>query len=254
MVTPDTVEQAGGERAWDLRLTGVGYSYIGKKRFTNQDRFYVNNMNQIFVVADGVGGLQFGERASEAAITCLKATLDFNPAIKMDVMFQMMHQAVRITGIQLTGNGSSIGTTLTCLRNRGDCCEIGHIGDSKLYWLDKEGIFDLSEDHSVRYRPRTVRIVSASSNPPELPPERTYLKRYLGQNGPLKPFVVNFRPAPSDFILLCSDGISGTIATAELQAIIKASESKARAIQAFIASAETRGGRDNQTAVLVSCA
>jgi protein phosphatase len=162
-----------------------------------------------------------------------------------------MHQSVRIAGMQLTGKGSGIGTTLTCLRNLGNCCEIGHVGDSKLYWINQEGIFELSQDHSVSYRPKAAKVIS--SFPQKIQSERTYLKRYLGQNGEFKPFIVNFRPAKSDFILICSDGISGAIATAEMKAIIEVSESRAHAIKAFIASAETRGGSDNQTAILVSC-
>lgn len=239
--------------AWQMQLSGVGFSHIGKTRYTNQDRYYTNNTSQVFVVADGVGGLRFGERASDIAINSLKVTLRENPLIPMNTLLDIVNQAVKIAGIQLTGNACGIGTTITCVRNVGECCEVGHVGDSKLYWLSSGEVCELSADHSVHYQPKVARILSDGIQAISKPRERTYLDRYLGQRGVLRPQVACFRPNADDLLLLCSDGISGAIGIKEIVAIVNASESKIAAIKAFIASAESRGGSDNQTAVLVSC-
>ncbi len=238
---------------WRVRLSGVGCSHTGKKRLTNQDRFYVNNGDQVFAVADGVGGMRFGERASDSAVKSLRMQMARNSGLCIEKLLSDMHRAVRIEAAQLTGSGSGIGTTITCLRNVGDCCEVGHVGDSRLFWIYEDGIIQLTEDHSVCYTPHQVGVVAEGVQPPKLTLSRTYLNRYLGQKGPLRPLIFNFRPRPGNMILLCSDGISGLISPPELRAIIAASASNAKAVQALIASAESRGGPDNQTAVIVTC-
>jgi protein phosphatase len=136
----------------------------------------------------------------------------------------------------------------------GFCCEIGHLGDSRIFLLGDWGIAQLTEDHAVHYIPKTVQVVggaNAASAP--RPRSRCYLSRYLGQIGPIHPLVVNFRPTPGDKILICSDGISGSISKEEIHAIVNSNESGAKSIQSLIATAESRGGSDNQTAVLIYC-
>lgn len=240
-------------RPWSLRLRGVGISHIGKKRFTNQDRFHVNNEDQIYAVADGVGGMRYGERASDIAIHSLRKSLQFDPHMGMSKLMSDMHHAVRITGTQLTGSGAGLGTTVTCVRRSNSCCELGHIGDSKLFLIREGSISQLSVDHSVEYTPKQASVVGAGSVVNNTTYNRTYLSRYLGQNGTLNPLVLCFRPVAGDQLLLCSDGISGYIADSEILAIIEASKNQPNAIQSLIAAAECRGGADNQTAVLVEC-
>jgi len=238
-----------------LRLRGVGMSHIGRKRYSNQDRFFVSNSDEVYAVADGVGGLQHGEKASRMAIDSLRTALSYNPNFKMTDVLETMHIAVRLTSAQLTGKPNRLGTTFSCVRNLGQCCEIGHLGDSRIFILGDWGIDQLTEDHAVNYVPKQVKVANAptDSRPDLTPRTRSYLSRYLGQIGEMKPLILNFRPAIGDAILICSDGISGAIPKEEIHAIIRAKDSSANAIRSLIATAESRGGSDNQTAVLIRC-
>lgn len=239
-------------------MRGVGISHIGRKRFSNQDRFFVSNSNEVYAVADGVGGLQYGQEASRMAIESLRRAVGFDQTLAMSKLFERMHVSVRLASVQLTGKSTSLGTTCSCVRNMGNHCEIGHMGDSRVFIMGEWGIHQLTQDHAVSYIPNEIKVINRSGARENSVPglkvrSRSYLSRYLGQAGEISPLIINFRLCPQDSILICSDGISGCIPKEEIHAIIQAKINSAQSIRSLVATAESRGGLDNQTAVLVKC-
>lgn len=240
---------------------------LGRIRSTNEDRHLLDLTNGWFAIADGIGGLPYGERASECAIRQLIREIarpgsDTRP---LPEIVAACHQAVRQLGAVLAPR-TGIGTTFTCLRLQPALpppsepnpfasglqalgvriATLAHIGDSAAYLHPARShrFLRLTTDHTIPVPP--VRIVGHTSTPFQAPPR---LDRYLGQPAPPVCDVHSFEVAPLDRLILCSDGVTRALDESELATLSTAQASPATLVRALVHIADLRGGLDNATAL-----
>jgi serine/threonine protein phosphatase PrpC len=249
-------------------ISSCGQS-VGKQRELNEDSLLAitttmagNTGNLpfgLYIVADGMGGHQFGEVASNAAIRTVASYIlrKFHPylfQIKADAMeesFQEIMQAAvseAQRAIQREAPGS--GTTLTAALVLGQQITLAHVGDSRAYFIYPDGrIEPLTRDHSLVKRLEELGHIT----PDEAVnyPHRNVLYRALGQGEILDPdiFTMGF-PQPGS-LMICSDGLWGVLTEEELVRSINEAPSLQRACQTLVNAANAAGGPDNIGVILV---
>ncbi|MDQ2692000.1 MAG: protein phosphatase 2C domain-containing protein [Chloroflexota bacterium] len=249
-------------------ISSCGQS-VGKQRELNEDSLLAitttmagNTGNLpfgLYIVADGMGGHQFGEVASNAAIRTVAGFIlrKFHPylfQIKTDAMdesFQEIMQAAvseAQRAIQREAPGS--GTTLTAALVLGQQITVAHVGDSRAYFIYPDGrIEPLTRDHSLVKRLEELGHIT----PDEAVnyPHRNVLYRALGQGEILDPdiFTIGF-PQPGS-LMICSDGLWGVLTEEELVRSINEATSLQRACQTLVNAANAAGGPDNISVILV---
>jgi protein phosphatase len=212
----------------------------------------------LYIVADGMGGHQFGEVASNAAIRSVAGYVlrKFHPflfQIKADTLeesFQEIMQAAvgeAQRAIQKEAPGS--GTTLTAALVVGQQVTVAHVGDSRGYFVYPDGrIEPITRDHSLVKRLEELGHITSEEAANY--PHRNVLYRALGQGEILDPdiFTVGF-PQPG-YLMLCSDGLWGVVTEQDLVRSINEAPNLQRACQNLVNAANAAGGPDNISVVL----
>ncbi|MEA2493029.1 MAG: family protein phosphatase [Thermoleophilaceae bacterium] len=220
---------------------------VGRQRHTNEDNFY--DQPPLFAVADGMGGAQAGEVASEMAIDEFVQERDTEASAEHQLE-QIAKAANRKIWdmAQSDARRAGMGTTLTAAMLDGQHVAVGHVGDSRLYLFRNGELERVTRDHSLVEE--FVRQGKLTPEQAEKHPQRSVITRALGPEGDVE--VDTFRiPARSgDVYLLCSDGLSGMVSDADLAAIVGADDSLSSTAKTLIEAANDNGGRDNITAVL----
>ncbi|MGE5776629.1 MAG: PP2C family protein-serine/threonine phosphatase [Chloroflexota bacterium] len=241
---------------------------VGKQRELNEDSLLAitttmagNTGNLpfgLYIVADGMGGHQFGEVASNAAIRTVAGYVlrKFHPylfhikASTMDESFQEIMQAAvneAQRAIQREAPGS--GTTLTAALVLGQQITIAHVGDSRAYFVYPDGRIELlTRDHSLVRRLEELGHITHDEAANY--PHRNVLYRALGQGEVLDPdvFTIGF-PQPG-YLMICSDGLWGVLTEQDLARSITEATSMQRACQNLVNAANAAGGPDNISVVL----
>lgn len=247
---------------------GVGQS-VGIQRDHNEDSLFTLTTNLLsgqenlyfglYLVADGMGGHEHGEIASSLAVTQLTTHVInslFLPIMeeggdKMDlslqeVMYTGMIQAhQKVKQVAIGG-----GTTLTAALILGDQLTIAHVGDSRAYSLDPHGHLQLlTHDHSLVKRLEEIGQITpeqVSSHP-----QRNVLYRALGQGEPFTPDINTYHLQLGSQLLICTDGLWGVISDNELAEVLHSSPDPQHACQSLIRSANSAGGPDNISVIIV---
>ncbi len=241
---------------------------VGKQRELNEDSVLAltttmagNSGNLpfgLYIVADGMGGHQFGEVASNAAIRTVAGHIlkKFHPYLfqvktdTMDESFQeIMLEAVRDAQRSIQREAPGSGTTLTAALVIGQQVTVAHVGDSRAYFVFPDGrIEPITRDHSLVKRLEELGHIT----PEEAVnyPHRNVLYRALGQGELLDPdiFTVAF-PQPG-FLMICSDGLWGVVAEQDIVRSVVDAPSLQRACQNLVSAANAAGGPDNISVVL----
>lgn len=221
---------------------------IGKVRPHNEDSLVV--LPPLFAVADGMGGHEAGEVASEIAIETLVA----QAAEQIDV--RNLGRAVTAANravIRSAQNGMGkpgMGTTMTAAAIDGFKLVIAHVGDSRAYLLHEGILQQITHDHSL-----VAELVSSGEITAEEArwhPQRSVITRALGSDIDMVPDLYELRMSPGDRLLLCSDGLSGMVTDDELQNILTENGDPQKAADILIDTANANGGHDNITAIVVN--
>ncbi|HSJ88371.1 MAG TPA: protein phosphatase 2C domain-containing protein [Anaerolineales bacterium] len=241
---------------------------VGKQRELNEDSLFAltatmagNSGNLpfgLYIVADGMGGHQFGEVASNAAIRSVAGYIirKFHPYffnIKPDAMeesFQeIMQAAVREAQRSIQKEAPGSGTTLTAALVVGQQITVAHVGDSRAYFVYPDArVEPITRDHSLVKRLEELGHIT----PEEAAnyPHRNVLYRALGQGEILDPdiFTLGF-PQPG-YLMICSDGLWGVITEQDLVRSINDAPNLQRACQNLVNAANAAGGPDNISVIL----
>ncbi|MBW6467469.1 MAG: protein phosphatase 2C domain-containing protein [Brevefilum sp.] len=214
----------------------------------------------VFLVADGMGGHQSGELASNLAAKGISQYLMRH--VYQDILFerksfssadleQHLKKAVEEAQALVLRRVPGGGTTLTLALVVGDEVFSAHVGDSRLYLIGPEGTLNLkTRDHSLVKR--LVDLGEISESEAGHHPHRNVLYRALGQSDPFEPDIDAFALGPGDRLLICSDGLWGTV---EQQTILdnlnKDGEDLEAKASALVQAANEAGGPDNISVILV---
>jgi PPM family protein phosphatase len=250
------------------QLIAAGGQSVGKQRELNEDSLLAitstmagNSGNLpfgLYIIADGMGGHQFGEVASNAAIRTvagyvLRKFHSYLFQIKTDTMDESFQEIMLAAvseaqrAIQREAPGS--GTTLTAALVLGQQITVAHVGDSRAYFVYPDGRIEaITRDHSLVKRLEELGHISPEEA--ENYPHRNVLYRALGQGEILEPdiFTIAF-PQPA-YLMICSDGLWGVVSEPDLVRSITEAPNLQRACQNLVTAANMAGGPDNISVVL----
>ncbi|AHF93058.1 serine/threonine phosphatase [Opitutaceae bacterium TAV5] len=222
----------------------------GLFRHTNEDRFINDSSLALFGVADGIGGLPFGDRAAECAIRAVHACAFANPGSGDAArLIWAAQDAVSALSEKLSPD-QGIGTTLTLGLIRDDRLHLAHLGDSRCYRLRGDMLKCLTEDDTVEAEVRRRRALGEQVCLYES--DRHTLTRCIGQPGGISPALRSLPVMPGDLYLFATDGITRLVNDTELETMMQiAGGSLQVMLKHLIAEVLDRGAPDNATAVLV---
>lgn len=232
----------------------------GLRRRRNEDALLLVPERRLYAVADGMGGHAAGDVAASLAIATLDAAMPRPPSPRIGAfaLAARLRAAFAAAHSALVDHGDSVpacrgmGTTMTALAPllSEDTCVIAHIGDSRVYRLRAGRLAVLTRDHTWVQQQVDLGILSptqASSHP-----YGSVLVRVLGGGGDPGPADIYLADVQAgDLFLLCTDGLSGVIAHADLEAIMSRPLALAELGDQLVAAAHLRGAPDNVTLVLL---
>ena len=227
---------------------------LSEKRPQNEDSFLELPAMGLFVVADGVGGAQAGEVASQTAVEVLSEAFSHvqgNVDVEdlMEVAIQRANAAIYQMSQEVT-RLSSMATTLVALQLSHNIATIGHVGDSRLYRLDAKGnLFRETQDHSV-----VEEEVRAGRLTPEQAanhPSRNVISRALGADDSVEVDMKTMKFEAGSTFLLCSDGITRHVSDPELREVLTMCKTPQQVCSELKNLCYSRGAEDNLTAVVI---
>lgn len=232
------------------------------RRGNNEDACCAEPGLGLFAVADGMGGYEGGEVASQLVIESLlevfwrdardaDATWPFAMDPQLGLAENLACVAVRAAHAEVVarreGKLSSMGSTVAALVVRDGKAVVAHVGDSRVYRLRDGVLRQLTEDHSVYAEmQRAGAEVPARENCAYL----NVITRAVGLSGGARPDVASELARPGDVYLLCTDGLVEGLPEARMAELVGAF-SPDEAVEALVAEAIAGGSRDNVTAVVV---
>lgn len=212
----------------------------------------------VFIVADGMGGHQNGEAASGSAVRAIGEFLlsrFLMPLLSGDhgsgeSIHEIIESGVREAQRSVLRNAPGGGTTLTVALLLGEQVTIAHVGDSRAYFVYPDGrLVAVTQDHSLVRRLQDLGQIDEKEA--ALHPQRNVLYRALGQSEPFRPDLNTLTIPRPGGMLLCSDGLWGTVPEEEINRIIQSAESPSMACHRLVEAANAAGGPDNISAVFV---
>jgi PPM family protein phosphatase len=237
-------------------LRHAGATDVGRRRDHNEDA--ILDEPPLFAVADGVGGAAKGEVASSTALDVFtragtRVRDAGDTAATEAAMVQLVLECNAAVHEAQAGRPERAGmaTTLTAAVLLGDGqVVLGHVGDSRAYAIDAGGrVRQLTDDHSL-----VGELVRAGQMTPEEAaehPHRNVITRALGTEPDVQVDAAVHALRPGEWLLLCSDGLTGHVHDHELGHAVLDAASPAGAVQELVALANERGGSDNISVVLV---
>ena len=241
------------ENNFQIDSASISDRGLSKKRPQNEDSFLEMNKCGLFAVADGVGGAQAGDVASQMAMEILgeafinlKENGDAEEMMKLAIdranesIYQMSHDLAQL---------STMATTIVALYIDGNIATIGHVGDSRLYRLGPKGdLFRETQDHSmVEEEVRAGRMTAAQA---ASHPSRNVISRALGADYAVEVDMKTIMFEPHTTFFLCSDGVTRHIDDFELRDLLLSSDKPANIVQKVKDICYQRGAEDNLTAVI----
>jgi serine/threonine protein phosphatase PrpC len=259
----------GTKVQFDLQqLVAASGQSVGKQRELNEDSILTltatlaGNSGSlpfgIYIVADGMGGHQFGEVASNVAVRVVAGHIirkfqpylfSIKPTPPDESLQEIMQTAVREANKIIQNEAPSSGTTLTAALVLGQQVTIAHIGDSRAYHIYPDGRVEVvTRDHSLVKRLEELGHISPAEA--ENYPHRNVLYRALGQGEVLEVDVFTVSFPQAGYLMLCSDGLWGVVADQNINKIIREAPSLQGACQNLVEAANTAGGPDNISVII----
>ncbi len=251
-------------------IYGCGQS-IGRQREHNEDSIFALSTSiggeksspslGLFIIADGMGGHQYGEVASAMAVRTMaghimkrfQASL-VDPSISMDASLQdLMRSAIEEAQKAVKQAAPGSGTTLTAALILGQQMTLSHVGDSRAYAIHSSGGGEvLTRDHSLVKRMEELGQIAPGEAANH--PQRNVLYRALGQSEVLEADIITVSFPQSDHLLLCSDGLWSVLSDDKVFQLVSSAKDLQDACRRLVAAANEAGGPDNISVILVKYA
>jgi len=230
-----------------LQLFGAA-THVGKVRENNEDSYVCDPIKNLWIVADGMGGLGFGEVAS--AIATHTVTTHIQQGNGVNQAIELAHQRIRDYA-QSDGLGTNMGTTLVLLISQGSLYNLFWAGDSRAYLMDGT-LTQLTVDHSLVQS--LIDRGELTETQAETDPRKNAVTRALGvqELDTVRADSISDRWKPNQKILLCSDGLSDLVSLQEIESVLVKDISDQEMVDELIAKALDAGGKDNVTVVIVA--
>ncbi|WP_339315606.1 Stp1/IreP family PP2C-type Ser/Thr phosphatase [Paenibacillus sp. FSL R10-2734] len=202
----------------------VHASDIGRVRSVNEDSVWIGATRHGYtlgIIADGMGGHQAGETASELALETMRNTLDgLQPELQGEALRDALSAAILEANNTVFEEASSndkyhnMGTTVVAALMNGSSGYIGHIGDSRAYLIKDSAAVQLTEDHTLvneLFKNGQISVEELDNHP-----RRNVLTRALGTDAEVVADLAPITLLPGELLLLCSDGLSNYVTNEHL--------------------------------------
>jgi protein phosphatase len=217
----------------------------GRVRLHNEDALVADPDLGVWLVADGMGGHASGEVASALVVDTVITSIAGGGALQDAVLGA--HSAIE-DAAAASPERRGMGSTVVALSVHGDQAELIWVGDSRAYRWRAGSLCRLSRDHSL-----VEALLAEQRITPEQAddhPQRHVITQSLGLGDP-EPSRLDVDLAAGDWILLCSDGLSDELRDGEIAEVLAANVRPRGAVAALIDEANSRGGHDNISVVIV---
>ena len=245
----------------------VGWSIDkGDLRENNEDSLAAMNLSQasddeaqsvgVYAVADGVGGHAAGDVASKLAVrTAIRQFIDEMTATDdMPENYQLwLRRAVTIANEVVYSKSQAehkdMGTTLVMAVVVGNQAHIVNVGDSRAYIVSPEGIYQITQDHSMVNA--LLEAGTITHEEAENHPYKNMITQAIGVESELEEDLFTEKLNFDEYLLLCTDGLTNELSDKEIQRIILEAESSQVACENLIAATKDVGARDNIAVVVI---
>jgi protein phosphatase len=247
----------------NLQLRSYGGSDVGRRRKVNEDAFLCDDALGLWVVADGMGGHAAGEIASQEAVDTIYGMVKRGKAalnLDMDFSEERARAACRLLEgavqaatymvfamAELDTDKAGMGTTISAMMSFGDHLALAQVGDSRIYRVRAGEVEQLTEDHTLIAWQLKQGLITAEEA--RTSRHRNVITRAVGNRDYVQVDTLVAEVQLGDAYLLCSDGLHGYLRVEEIPELT--SPGGKWSVQRFVDLANSRGGRDNITAVLV---
>ncbi|MFW5967103.1 MAG: Stp1/IreP family PP2C-type Ser/Thr phosphatase [Persicimonas sp.] len=240
---------------------------MGRKRSHNEDDLYMFEEEDLYMVADGMGGHASGEVASEMAVKTIAQFFEETSAdeeitwpykMEKDRGYQenRLMAGIKLANLRIYETAAQnsaqrgMGTTIVALLLAEGRAYFGHVGDSRIYRLRGDELEQVTEDHSLLND--NIKMKDLSDEEIENFPHKNVIVRALGMKETVQVDVNSEKPQPGDTYMLCSDGLNGMINDEQIrQIMLEYRNDLETCCDKLIEAANENGGNDNCTVAIV---
>ncbi len=238
----------------------TGATDIGRKRKTNQDSICLDHTHHFFAVADGMGGHNGGDIASQLSVAIMPEFLKSNTSMEPEKLMKNIIKEINLAILkkaEQTPELHGMGTTVSAIQFNGPQLTIGNVGDSRVYLINNQHIFQLTRDHSFVQEKLNMGIYTRADAVND--PQKNVLVRSVGFEPEVVVDVFQYRICRNDLFIICSDGLHGKVSDADILHIVKKNISDPsrcqlddleRTVKELIQQANENGGQDNISVIM----
>lgn len=238
----------------------TGATDIGRKRKTNQDSICLDHSHHFFAVADGMGGHNGGDIASQMSVKVMpeyfSQHINQDPQVLMKNTIQEVNRAI-LQKAEQEPELHGMGTTVSAIHFNGPQLVIGNVGDSRVYMVNNRFIYQMTRDHSFVQEKLNMGIYTREDAVKD--PQKNVLVRSVGFESDLLVDVFNYRICKNDIFLICSDGLHGKVSDGDILHIVQRNipdpsrcqlDDLDRTVKELIQQANDNGGQDNISVIM----
>ena len=237
-----------------------GLTDPGCVRTQNQDAYAMEQLDRntlLCVVCDGMGGAKSGNIASTLAVDVFvqEVRRTWTSSMTQEKINQMLHSAVKLANFTVFDQSQQfeefdgMGTTLVAVLLKNRHATVVHVGDSRAYRVNSDGIWQMTRDHSLVQM--MVERGELTQEMAKTYPGKNYITRAIGTEPIVICDISHLELAKGEFLLLCSDGLSNVLDDQEILFEVVHGVNRADCCQRLLEIAKNRGAPDNVTSVLM---
>jgi len=251
-----------------MKIRYAAKTDVGMKRTHNEDYFALIEDEQLFVVADGMGGHASGEVASKMAAETINEFYqhtkdeDATWPYKMDRSMSYIENRM-VCGIKLANNRifhaaakdiryKGMGTTIVLAQVNGEKIYVAHVGDSRCYRVREGKIEAITRDHSLLEDYKEAKPDMTEEEERNFP-HKNVITRALGMRDSVQVDITPHQIQDGDIYLMCSDGLSGMVEEAKIGDLVHNAKNLEQAVAELVDHANRAGGTDNITTLVLQC-
>jgi len=251
-----------------MRIRYAAKTDVGMKRTHNEDYFSLIEQDQLFLVADGMGGHASGEVASKMATETIQEFFtrsqddEVTWPYKMDRHLSFVENRL-VVGVKMANQRifeaalkdlrlKGMGTTIVGGQIAGDKLYIAHVGDSRCYRIRAGKIQQMTRDHSLLEDYKDAKPGMSEEEQKKFP-HKNVITRALGMRDTVQVDIHGHDIQGGDIFVFCSDGLSGMIDDETILKVLTATPDLEQAVSALVDAANQAGGTDNVTVLALQC-
>lgn len=243
-----------------MPILSAGKTDVGNVRKSNQDSIYLNPQKNLFIVADGMGGHNGGDIASQMAV---KFTPEYLLGHMSNEPIESTAKAIQYANKAILKKSRSdellkgMGTTVVCLYFKANNLFVGNVGDSRAYLVSRNKLFQLSRDHSLVHEKLNMGLYTREEAHNDK--HKNILVRTVGYEDDIEVDVFTYKVKRNDIFLICSDGLHGEVSDPDILEIINRNlgtseqfnqHNLEKTVDMLIQQALSNGGKDNVSVIM----